>query len=443
MTLRSVSLLWVLVVVWACDTEGEVSLQPYEESATGARLPEGWAEKTLESPGFRLLHAWEDPDRPRQSAQLLWLQTTPLTVSVDPESLVAGVRARLELSGVRLSRERHWPGGYEQVVDADVHGMPVRASLFGYEAQGALHVVAFLAPSDQYDGLGGDRLPLQAFNRGRSLAETLGNLGPPPNWPPASTVLAEAGGVQLTQQMVNDAIEYGEFLALRRFNRGEYEFLHGEMISHFIANTAAEFEAHEIIGPFIRRLPTQGAIAQAKLRRDIMAEIHFHIQKSGRVSPLLEVVYRYNPVLAADSKLGVVATRASYTALLESNSYVAAIADLGHIPDKDKDRYLNELEKDYPGYDDRSKQYLADGEVNWITLVAMWSAWNEKSRAKYLRLARVGRTTALNEVPQVARNLESWAGIDVAVRDIRQLNRLQGEIMTLEYLRHAMSTWGP
>ncbi len=59
------------------------------------------------------------------------------------------------------------------------------------------------------------------------------------------------------------------------------------------------------IGQLMQGLQKKGAIARLKLRREITARIYFDLQQTDEPSPLMDMVYKYNPVLAADEQLGL------------------------------------------------------------------------------------------------------------------------------------------
>ncbi len=157
----------------------------------------------------------------------------------------------------------------------------------------------------------------------------------------------------------------------------------------------------------------------------------------------MDMVYQYNPVMAADEQLGLVVTRAACDALFDSNGFVIHAAGLSPIDKKQREVFIAELADSYGDFTDKQKKMLSDAEVNWAQLIFMWQNWDSSRRAERMRMAGVGSAKSPDDVPRVARNLENWAGIDASVLTVRQLNGLQGDISTLEYTRSILSSYGP
>ncbi len=59
-----------------------------------------------------------------------------------------------------------------------------------------------------------------------------------------------------------------------------------------------------------------------------MSRIWFDSRKLEEASPLVDLVFSYNPILGVDKELELTVPRSSLNALLASNSFIAAKAGL-------------------------------------------------------------------------------------------------------------------
>lgn len=417
---------------------GARSSEPYRYGNLVADVPDGWSSTEITTPGSTVVTFSENFDD--TSPTLFWLEVTPL-VDVSPKKLVMSIAEYSGLTRIKTRTEHESSMSFELTIDGEIESEPVGASFYAYKKNAELYVLGFVADPQRFSTMDGEQLPLDVFNAGSPIDVSAAVGGQQP--PPPARVLAEAGDFRLTQQMLDDTVAFAEFLAARTIDTNDKLDLRREIIDQFPSSTQEDHEAYRDVGTLVRQLGTVGALKQAEVRREMMNRIWFDAQLSGEESPFLDLVYRYNPVLGSDERLGLVALRVSFDALLASNSFVATKAGLDPLTPAERDAFAEQVSKEYESMNDRQKRYLADGEVSWLKLITVWQTWDEQKQNEQMRIVGVNGIKSAEQVPQVARNLEHWAGIDASVQEVRKLMGLQGDMMVLQHLRSTLSVYGP
>ena len=380
-------------------------------------------------PGTRILIAREDPDKTDTSPHLLWLQAS-VYGDIDPESIVSSMRQHSDTGDVQLLKERKSHLAYS----VEYKNESIRSVYHAYRTGRKIHVLAFLAPTERFQSLGGSELPLESFDDGTFIAlleadhETFSQSD--------NTVLASANGYKLTEKMLADILVFAEFLAASPLDLVDREYLRNVIIEDFESITGQEFKIYQDISRLMESMQGRDGASLAKIRRDTLNQIYFDMQQSGEPSPLMDVIYKYNPVLGADNKLKLIATRSGYDALLDTNSFIMTVSGLGTISNQQREQYIQEIIDEYDSLNGKGKRFFADGEVNSAELMQAWHHWDKAKREKNLRISGAQNVKQPEDIPQVARNLEALAGLGNTLLEAEKFHKLLGGIMTLNDYRN-------
>ena len=423
----------ILFALIAC---AEPELEPFQYGDIEVHVPHGWKTSVHYAPGARLLAAREKPDQPHTTPDLLRLEVKPL-INIGPKEFAEAFLAHLGV-GYRIKDEKASASTYEVLLEGRTPKQPIKASLLSYSAGGKLYLYAFSALPDEFDELGGTSLRARAFAT-QAITEELIKVDARHTNP--AKVWAEANGFNLTEKMIADALAFGEFLASHSFTADERNELRHKTIAEFGSTTREDYDAYLQMGQVVDALPEITAMRRATLRRDLMRDIHFELQKAKEDSPLMTVVYRYNPILGADKELGLVATKAGCLSLLASNLFVLEHAGLDPVSSEQMDEFVEQIREAYEELSEKDKQYLADAEVNWVKLIVMWQSWDANKRKERMQWAGVYRIGESSQVARVARDLEHLAGFDMTVEQAQKMLELSLAMSNLEYMRMMFSSY--
>ena len=423
----------ILFALIAC---AEPRLEPFRYGDIGVRVPQGWKTSVHYAPGSRLLVAREKPDEPYKTPELLLLEVKSL-VDIGPKEFAEAFLAHFSVD-YRVEDEKSTASTYEVLLEGRTPKEPIRASLLSYSSGDKLYLYAFSALPEEFHELGGAGLRTKAFAT-QAVTDELIKMDAQRTDP--AKVWAEANGYQLTEKMIADALAFGEFLAAHAFTLNERNELRRKTISLFGSTTADDYDAYQQMGRVVDALPDITAMQRATLRRDLMRNIYFELQKAEEDSPLMTVVYRYNPILGADKELGLVATKAGSLSLLASNLFVLEHAGLDPPSSEQMDEFVEELRDAYDELGEKDKQYLSDAEINWVKLIVMWQSWDANKRKERMKWAGVYRIDESSQVARVARDLEHLAGFDMTSEQVQQMLELSLAMSNLQYMRMMISSY--
>lgn len=427
----------LLITFYALATGNVASAEPYRYGNLVANIGPEWSPAPLTSPGNTLVTFRRQTDDADAGPGLFWLEMTPLS----DVSLRKFVQSAVQAIGMPVNArqlDEAKLGAYQLVFDSTIQKTSVRASFYSYRRGQQLYLLGFIASPQTFDALQGDKLPQSAFLNGYSPSEfSNGDSQPSPDH-----VLVRAGDHKLTQKMVTDTLALAELLAATAISDSDHRELRQEIIDDFASSSPEDLEGYRQIGTLMDGFAAANAIKRAEIRRDMRARIWFDSQKLDEVSPIVELVDRYNPVLGADASLGLVATRSAFDALLASNSFVASRAGMQPYARPDRDQFADQIKKTYSTLNEKQKRYLSNGEVSWLKLISVWQTWNVAAQNKHLGIVGVGGIKTPEQVSQVARNLEHWAGIDASSQQLQKLVGMQGDMMVLQHLRGLLGTDG-
>lgn len=424
-------LLLIVLIAFAAS-----ELEPYRHGDIDVRVPAGWTTSVHSAPGVRLLVAAENPDQSKTTPELVRLEATPL-INIGPKEFV---EAFLEHSGVEYQKEREKvsASSYELVLEGRTPTHSVKASLLSLSSGDKVYLYGFFALPGEFDELGGVNLREKVFAAG-AMTQELNESDAKPADP--AKVWAVENGYELTEKIVADTLAFGEFLAAHTFSAKERTELRREIIKDFGTVSREDYDTLLQISQIVDALPTATPMRRVTTRRDLMRDIYFERQQTEEDSPLMDIVYRHNPILGVDEKLRLVATKAGYLSLLASNLFVSERAGLDPLSAQQIDESVKQLRDAYPKMSEKEKQYLANAEINWIKLITMWQTWDAKKREQRMQWAGVYKVREANGVPKVARDLEHLAGFDLTAAQAQRMLELQLAASNLEYMRMMLSSY--
>ena len=414
----------VLVFLAALAFLSDAASEPYRFGNLVAQMPKGWTATEIQEPGFALVTFQETPDD--DAASLFWLEITPASPTKS-EALIKSITQILGVTRLQPRQEQTHPRSASLVADGILANKSVTLALFARQEHARQLLFGFIASPQQFKALNGRKLPLVTFNNGESLVNDAAN--------PKHRVLAKAGSVALTEQMVVDTLAFVDFLAAQTISNADKLTLRQAIIEEFPNSSQKELQAYKDLGVIVPALDTMTPSRRAQLHRDMMAQIWFDAQKLEEPDPLMDLVYRYNPILGADEKLGLVAPRSALNALLSSNSFIGTQAGLTPITQQQRDAFAEQVRKEYATLTEKQKRYISDGELNWIKVIIAWRSWNPAQRKKHLGVVGINRVTSVAEVPGVARAFEDWSSIHVTSQQAMQLVKGSQDMMVLGHLR--------
>ena len=224
----------------------------------------------------------------------------------------------------------------------------------------------------------------------------------------ADRVLATAGGHELTTAMTEAGITFGEFLAGTVFTEAEAQALTKEAIRDFQADPADEIDGYRQAQALLGRVASMDTAAERAAERTRVTTLLYWAFQDDDVPSLLQVVYRYAPVIAADPQSELVVTRRAVDALVDSNGFVAELAGFEPMTQEETAHFLERLPAAFAEMPAERQALAAHAEARWETLRARWAALSEEEREAAVRTIREV-VESRDMVPSAARELEAAA----------------------------------
>ena len=203
----------------------------------------------------------------------------------------------------------------------------------------------------------------------------------------ASTVLATANGQQLTQSMVNSAIEVGEFLAGHNFSQADKSWYRDVAIKEFRKNPTDEIKGYRSAEQILSeiRKNSQNPLNLAHGRETLMTNIYFNLLAKNEVNKpsLMTIVYKYSPVIFADPTNNFVVTKRTIDSIYAPINFVAQSAGRpAQTPN------YQGMAQGFPQY---YKTLSPQKRKNWATAESRWvrfqTAWSKSSPQQKQQIA--------------------------------------------------------
>src|SRR5262249_17990541 len=150
------------------------------------------------------------------------------------------------------------------------------------------------------------------------------------NVPSPSAVVAISGSYQLTDEMIRQALRFGEFLADANFSQNDATALRGDLIATFQKEPAKQMESYVTIGtslreaPGLQRNPSWLATAVDRYKAWQWYAENPPGFREFQSYPFGKMVLKYNPVLVNFG--GMIVTRVDVECQFYSDALVAKAA---------------------------------------------------------------------------------------------------------------------
>jgi hypothetical protein len=222
-----------------------------------------------------------------------------------------------------------------------------------------------------------------------------------------NTVIATSGTHQLTDGMLDEAIDFGQFLVGRQFSATDAATMREGLISTFRMQPDKEVAGYQALAQFVPALrSTRSSLAVAKAREGAWAA--FAKDPTGyrafQNDPAGQILLRYNPVIVNAG--GMIITRLSVESLFASNALVAKIAGLAPPSQTDIDECLRLLPSQFASLTKEQQEFFRQAESRLARFQEMYAS-HFIGPSVVSEIKKTVRSP--KEVPDRARALENTA----------------------------------
>ena len=257
----------------------------------------------------------------------------------------------------------------------------------------------------------------------------------------ASTVLATVNGQQLTQSMVNSAIELGEFLAGHKFTAADKRWYTDMKVKMFRNNPVAEMQGYRTFGRILSKIKQlRDPVNLAQYREKFIANFYLNqfAKNQANSFPIMTMVYKYSPVIYANPKYKIVVTKRTADSLVASRNFVAKLAGKPLV-NIDYNYWAQDLRRS--GEDFASPQIrknFATAESRWFRLQQAWSNTPPQEQQKAIALINKYLQRG-HKIPNIARELESIAsGGNRTANSSNTMSQFNSDMRKLQYFGNMM-----
>ena len=257
----------------------------------------------------------------------------------------------------------------------------------------------------------------------------------------ASTVLATVNGQQLTQSMVDSALEFGEYLAGHKFTAADKRWYRDTKLKMFRNNPVAETQGYRIFRQKLSKMKQlRNPVKLAEYRENFMTNISLSLLAKNQINryPIMTIVYKYSPVIYANPKYKIVVTKRTADSLIASRNFVAKLAGKPLV-NIDYNYWAQDLRRS--GEDFASPQIrknFATAESRWVRLQQAWSNTPPQERQKAIAFINKYLQRG-HKIPNIARELESIAsGENRTANAPNTMSQFNSDMRKLQYFGNMM-----
>jgi hypothetical protein len=257
---------------------------------------------------------------------------------------------------------------------------------------------------------------------------------------PASEIVATAGRYQLTEQMIDRAIRFGEILAGTDFSASDAAALRSQLVAYFQREPAKQMEAYQSVAKALPETPGRKPswLDLALLRYKVWQGYAQSQQdfRNFQSYPFGKMVLKYNPALVNSG--GMIITKTDVDCQFYANTLVAKAAGVATPTQTDKDRFVGSLPSQFSSWPREQQENLARAELRLVNLVQVHDG-TIKTRAIVDTDIRKNVHSS-EDVRRVARQVESDAEYGAryyqlyraeALNAITNANRVNLDVMGL------------
>ncbi|MBF2016124.1 MAG: hypothetical protein IGS23_13145 [Rivularia sp. T60_A2020_040] len=259
----------------------------------------------------------------------------------------------------------------------------------------------------------------------------------------ASTVLVTVNGQQLTQDMVNSAIEVGEFLAGHKFSQADKSWFRDVAIKEFGENTTEQIQGYRNVGQILSeiRKNSQNPLNLAYGRETLMTNIYLNLLAKNKVNrpSIMTIVYKYSPVIFADPEYKVVVTKRTVDSMNASSEFVAQLAGTS-VRNPTYEGWARGLQRTRSGFSSPNvRRNFATAESRWVRLQQAWSNTPPQERQKAIAFINKYLQRG-HEIHNIARELESIAnGENRTANSSDPMSQFNSDMQKIDYFRRMMA----
>jgi hypothetical protein len=257
---------------------------------------------------------------------------------------------------------------------------------------------------------------------------------------PASEIVATAGRYQLTEQMIDRAVRFGEILAGTDFSASDAAALRSQLVAYFQREPAKQMEAYQSVAKALPETPGRKPswLDLALLRYKVWQGYAQSQQDFRNFQSYLfgKMVLKYNPALVNSG--GMIITKTDVDCQFYANTLVAKAAGVAPPTQTDKDRFVGSLPSQFSSWPREQQENLARAELRLVNLVQVHDG-TIKTRAIVDTDIRKNVHSS-EDVRRVARQVESDAEYGAryyqlyraeALNAITNANRVNLDVMGL------------
>ncbi|BAZ24014.1 hypothetical protein NIES4073_49060 [Kalymmatonema gypsitolerans NIES-4073] len=226
----------------------------------------------------------------------------------------------------------------------------------------------------------------------------------------ASAVLTSANGQNLTQEMINDAIAFGEFLAGEKFTPSEVSWFKDLAVKGFPKETASEIQGYNIIAKVLSEIrQLNNPVVRVQVREKLFTQIYLNQLAKGTLNEpgIMTIVSKHSPVIAADPTSKLVVTKRGFESYFEWYNFTEQLLGRPLLTNQAKAEALLEFPKHFHNIPLENKMMLAAAESHWLNLQQVWS----KSSREY----KLQKIAQLREIAKNPKALLPFSFINIAL----------------------------
>ncbi|AFY53042.1 hypothetical protein Riv7116_0439 [Rivularia sp. PCC 7116] len=259
----------------------------------------------------------------------------------------------------------------------------------------------------------------------------------------ASTVLATVNGQQLTQSMVNSAIEVGEFLAGQKFTAADKQWVRDLLIKGFRDNSVEFMQGYRLVEEVLPGIKkhSQNPLKLAYGREKLFANIYLsNLANNSLNKPsIMTVVYKYSPVIYVDPTYKIVVTKRTVDAMNASSKFVAQLAGTS-VRNPTYEGWARGLQRTRSGFSSANvRKSFATAESRWVRLQQAWSNTPPQERQKAVALINKYFQRG-HKIHNIAREFENIAnGENRTANSSNTMSQFNSDMQKIDYFRRMMA----
>lgn len=231
--------------------------------------------------------------------------------------------------------------------------------------------------------------------------------GGPHKASPASAVVATSGGYQLTDDMIEQALRFGQILAGTEFSASDVAALKGDLIATFQKEPAKQIATYDSVAKTLRkalsRKPSWLDLAVFRYRAWQSFANDPQNFRDFESYPFGQMVLKYNPVLVNSG--GMVVTKTDIDCQFYADNLVAEIAGVAPPAQEDRDQFVSDIASQFASMPKQQQEYLTLAELRLVSLRMVYDG-TVKARAAVVADIRK-RVHSTEDVWREARQVEN------------------------------------